>query len=345
MKKYLLIGDSHWSAYSSILRSRGNKYTLRLEKLIEAFNWVEDFGKENNCDGEIWLGDTLDRPDLGCEEITALQEVKWNNIPKTFLVGNHESNVLNLDFSSTKVFEKINSRIIDKPLSEDINDMVNFTYIPYLTTDQIKPISNFITGKNKKVVFAHQDLAGLQYGLYKSTSGFDINDIDRNCDMFINGHLHSGCKIGRNIFLVGNLTGQNFTEDASKYDHLIYILTVHDDGKLELESFEVPCSMNFYKIRIDSKNDFIKLDNLKNNALVSVVCSIKLATDVENYIKSKNNILERKITVYYGNYKGSSDKIDFTVEDHIKLFVDFIHENMENSSILEDELIRLQGGE
>ena len=99
--KYLVCGDVHWCQYSSILRARGRKYSVRLENLINSVNWVEDLAAKKGCIGVIYLGDFFDRPDLNAEELTALQEVKWANIKHIFIVGNHESNVLNLSFSST----------------------------------------------------------------------------------------------------------------------------------------------------------------------------------------------------------------------------------------------------
>lgn len=44
-------------------------------------------------------------------------------------------------------------------------------------------------------------------GKYKSIDGFDIDDIENNCDKFINGHLHNGSKVTNKIFNIGNLTG------------------------------------------------------------------------------------------------------------------------------------------
>ena len=43
--KYLIFSDCHWSTYTSILRSRGKKYSTRLEYLIESLNWVNKVAK------------------------------------------------------------------------------------------------------------------------------------------------------------------------------------------------------------------------------------------------------------------------------------------------------------
>ena len=45
--KICCFGDTHWSEYSSILRSMGEKYSTRLENLIKSVNWVFDIALEN----------------------------------------------------------------------------------------------------------------------------------------------------------------------------------------------------------------------------------------------------------------------------------------------------------
>ena len=37
-----VIGDVHWSSYSSIVRSTGDVYSTRLENLIQSINWSEN---------------------------------------------------------------------------------------------------------------------------------------------------------------------------------------------------------------------------------------------------------------------------------------------------------------
>ena len=38
VKKFLIYADPHWSQYSSIVRKRGNKYSMRLHNLINSLN-------------------------------------------------------------------------------------------------------------------------------------------------------------------------------------------------------------------------------------------------------------------------------------------------------------------
>ena len=54
--KILVVGDIHWSAYSSILRSRGKRFSTRLEYLIKSMNWVEDMSKKYGVEMLRWEG-------------------------------------------------------------------------------------------------------------------------------------------------------------------------------------------------------------------------------------------------------------------------------------------------
>ena len=112
--KILFVGDVHWSTYSSIVRSRGNHFSKRLENLIASMNFVESIADKYQCDEEIFLGDFFDKPDLNAEEISALSEIEWSHYPRIrhFIVGNHESGIASLVYSSTKSLQFKNNDII-----------------------------------------------------------------------------------------------------------------------------------------------------------------------------------------------------------------------------------------
>ena len=345
MRRYAICGDIHWSTYSSIIRKRGRKYSQRLERLIKSVNWFEKLAKDNKCDEEIFLGDTFDRSDLNAEELTALQDVKWNKLPKYFIVGNHESNINTLEFSSTKFFESIKANVISKPTKLEVLDNLDFYLIPYITTDKTLKLSDYIDikDKKKKIVFAHQDLAGLQYGRFLSQTGFDVKDIKKHCEVFFDGHLHNEQIIEDTIVLVGILSGQNFNEDALKFRHLAYILTIDDNGKISYESYENPEAFNFYKLRIEDRKDFDILDSLKDNAVVSAVCEESLVKDLSKLIKKNKKILESRIVMFYNYSNDSSGTTNILVDDYIKQFILLAQDRLEKTSILNSELARLGG--
>lgn len=345
MKKYLIYTDVHWSTYSSIVRRRGTRYSVRLENLIKSMNWVENLAISQNCDGEICLGDFFNSPVLEAEELTALQDVQWNHLPKKFIVGNHESAVNSLVYSSTKSLEALNAEIIDKPLTEQINEKVSFYFMPYVYTDKALPLKSLVNidQSKKAVVFAHADLAGMEYGKFISTTGISVESILAGCNLFLNGHLHNESVIDNRIIMVGNLTGQNFNENAAIYDHLAYVLTVEDDGGLKLESFSNPYSMNFYKIRIDNDQDLEQLRTVKDNAVVSVTCSDNMLEQVNRTLKSSKKIIESRVIVVYAQTKPAQEAGLFADTDHMRQFIEFAQQKLEPSSALTEELARLGG--
>lgn len=345
MIKVAVCGDIHWSTYSSIVRKRGRKYSKRLENLIKSVNWFEKLSKDHGCSEEIFLGDTFDRPDLSAEEMTALQDIRWNKSKKHFLIGNHESNISTLEYSSTKFFESIDADVIQTPTLYSITDTIDFHFIPYIKTDSLLSVKSYINNESKKnVFFAHQDLAGVQYGKFISQTGFSIDDIIENSTLFFDGHLHNEQIINDKIFLVGILSGQNFNEDAFKYEHLVYILTINDDDSIEVESFINPEAFNFYKIRVENETDICRLDDLKNHAVVSVVCEDSLVSAVNKALRNNKNIVESRLTIFY-DYQYSSEDCSqsILVDDYTKQFIILAQKEIAPSRILDDELSRLGG--
>lgn len=345
MIKVAVCGDIHWSTYSSIVRKRGRKYSKRLENLIKSVNWFEKLSKDHGCSEEIFLGDTFDRPDLSAEEMTALQDIRWNKSKKHFLIGNHESNISTLEYSSTKFFESIDADVIQTPTLYSITDTIDFHFIPYIKTDSLLNVKSYINDESKKnVFFAHQDLAGVQYGKFVSQTGFSIDDIVENSTLFFDGHLHNEQIINDKIFLVGILSGQNFNEDAFKYEHLVYILTINDDDSIEVESFINPEAFNFYKIRVENEADICRLDDLKNHAVVSVVCEDSLVSAVNKALRNNKNIVESRLTIFY-DYQYSSEDCSpsILVDDYTKQFIILAQKEIAPSRILDDELSRLGG--
>ena len=70
MYKALIYSDCHFSQYSSIIRSRGEKYSTRLHNLINSISWAEKLADSENCDEVFCLGETFD---LNKEKLTSLE--------------------------------------------------------------------------------------------------------------------------------------------------------------------------------------------------------------------------------------------------------------------------------
>ena len=187
--------------------------------------------------------------------------------------------------------------------------------VPYALSEETIQPSEFIIDKSKKnVVIAHTDLAGLRYGRFLATSGMDVQNIKDNCTLFLDGHLHNNQVIDKKIVLIGNLTGQNFNENAYEYDHLVYLLTITDSGSIILDPYENPYAMNFYKLQIDSKNDYYKFNDLKQNSVLSIVCDSSLMDEVTNIVKNDPRILDYRLTLSYALTTETTDNLVSTLK-------------------------------
>lgn len=346
--KILLYTDVHFSQYSSIIRTRGVKYSSRLENIIESLNWAENLSKIKNCDAVVCLGDFFDRAELNCEEITALQDIIWNDtINHYFIVGNHESNINNLIYSSTNCLNKDNFSIINNH-EQYILDESNtaLCFIPYVIEDNRKPIEEYLPKQfRKKIIFSHNDIKGIRYGKFESKQGFTIDEIEANCDLFINGHLHNGTFLNdeETILNLGNLTGQNFSEDAFNYPHFACLL---DTNTLELEFYENPVAYNFYRIEIDKQDDLKKLYTLKNNAVVSLHCANSLIDTTKILVNDLKNIIQYRIISHADstNANTNSELTTLNSSDYLNQFYNFITDKLGSTNIILEELSQIVGG-
>ena len=164
--KILICGDVHFSTYSSIVRSRGKHFSTRLECLIKSLCWVEQISEEYGCEEEIYLGDFFDKPELSSEELTALSEIHWNNSSrlKHFIVGNHESGVASLIYNSTQALHKLGV-VEDVPYIYPLNENTEILFLPYITEDNRKPLSEYLKDRNlnkKLIICSHNDIKDFQ---------------------------------------------------------------------------------------------------------------------------------------------------------------------------------------
>lgn len=325
-----ICGDVHYCTNSSLISGKGFTYSKRIENCIRSINWFEQI--TSACDINIYLGDFFDKSTLSAEEITALQEIGWNKVPKYFLVGNHEMGQSDLSTSSTKVFENIhNCKIVDSPCSL-FNNTVGF--LPYVVDSDRKPlIEYFDNNALPDYIFSHNDIKGIQMGNFISQSGFDISEI--KCKMFFNGHIHNGSKISDNVVNVGNLTGQNFSEDASKYSHKVYIL---DTSTNTIEEHLNPFAYNFLKIKC---NDLTTVDfSCYDNIVISITCDEQYVETIKTQLMNIPNIVASRVNVI-SNVLSTSD-IDMNKKelqvDHIKQFREYMLVNVGDTDIVKNEL-------
>lgn len=347
--KIAICGDIHFCKNYSIINQRGADFSKRLENCIKSINWFEGIAKQNNCDLEVFLGDVFDSASLDDETITAINYICWNDIPKAAVVGNHESSSADLIYNSLNVLTKLaNFSIYAQPtvVYPTINNKatdLQLCYLPYLLERDRKPLAECLTNNEtgaKRIIFSHNDINGIQLGPIISKTGFTIEEIETNCDLFINGHLHNGQKITDKIINLGILTGKDFGEDANKYAHNVLIL---DTDTLKYEYIENPYAFNFYKLEILKKADLEKFKKLKNNAVVSIKCVPEFANDVKKIIEEqKTSICAHRMIIAQADTKSVAvlDAADLT-KDHLAKFIECCKEKLDNTDILDQELAEI----
>lgn len=348
--KLFIYADPHWSSYSSIVRSRGEKYSTRLENLIQTMNWIETEAQLNTCDAIVCLGDFFDKSELNSEELTALQEVTWNkNVKHYMLVGNHEMGRGNLELSSAHLFALIpNCEVIDSLYVLNETNGTTLVFLPYILENDRKSLSEYLSfeSNDTRIVFSHNDIAGIQLGKFVSTTGFSIEEIERECNLFINGHLHNDSDIGKNIINIGNITGQNFSEDAFSHSHKALIL---DTTEKSVTPIINPYAMNFYKLDLTDLRpiiDDLKIQNTLSSLKAPAVVTIKINPDinfiVRDLLTTCNNIIECRLIT--DGVKGAEPIEGISNEislDHIQKFQLYVMENFGNSELVINELERV----
>lgn len=333
--KILIYSDVHISQDSSIVKSFGTKYSTRLEHIIKSLNWAEELAIKENCELVFNLGDTFDKPIIQPMEATAVQDIKWNNLPHYILVGNHDSNVESLEYSSVSILKKLGFNIISEPTNLKFNN-INFTFLPYITNDNRKPLEEYLTS-NQDIVLSHNDIAGFNFGRFISKDGFNVEDIEKNCKLYLNGHLHNSSFLSKKILNIGNLCGQNFTEDAFKYKHGCWILNTDDKS---LIFYENPYALNFYNIEYKTDKD---LSSLKNNCVLQIKAERQDSEKLkENLNNLKDKIVATRILLYDKEVTDSNKSVvKLEKIDHLKQFVDFIHQELGNTDLVNSELAEI----
>lgn len=289
----------------------------------------------------MWcLGDFFNKPDLNEDEITALRDIKWNNLPHKFLVGNHESAQGDLKYTSVKVFEGPNFEIINSIKTIEANNK-KIAFLPYFS-EQTRPNISDAVGK-VDIILSHNDISGLNFGPIISTIGFKQDDILENCKLFINGHLHNGSWVKKNRILnLGSLTGQTFGEDAFKYAHNIAIL---DTDTLEITLIENPYAYNFYRLEINNSADLNQLKLIKNNAVLSIKCNEKYIDNLNEQLELyKNKIVNSRVIQTRDKLdiiaSQETNTIDLSVNPTEK-FMNLCKEKFTNDEILLEELAEI----
>lgn len=340
--RILIFTDNHFSEKSSIVTKYGTNFTIRLENQIRSLNWVERTAHDKECDFVICLGDFFDHAHLTDQELTALDQIQWNSLDHYFLVGNHESEENDLQYSSTMALAGLHRYIVSEPIIKQIDTNTELAFLPYIVESNRRAITDYFEPMNKKtrILLSHNDLLGIQMGPIVSRTGFSVDELESIASIVFNGHLHNGQAITDKIINLGNLTGANFSEDALRYSHRVVIL---DTETLEYEYIENPFAFNFYKLDINETADIAMLTNLKQNAVVSIKCKDFLLQEVRETLEGLENIIESRVIITKDYVENANEIADISslMVDQCAKFAECCRAKLDNNAILEAELAEI----
>lgn len=337
--KILCVGDVHWSQNSSIVRSRGTNYSVRLENLIRSVNWAEVVALDNGCDVIVYLGDFFDSSQLNSEEVSALREVKWSYLPHIFITGNHETTTHSLEYSTSDIFNLCsNAVVVNKPSYYHVEGTdVEFAFLPYILERDRQPLDTYFPPKTeKRIIFSHNDLKDVQYGQFLSTEGFTLDEIHSHCDLFMNGHIHNCSYVTDKIINCGNLTGQNFTEDATKYGHFVEII---DTSNMSVQFICNPYALNFAKI--DATGDkFVNAFPIKfNNPVLTIkVDSPEYARAAREYCDFSGDVVSYRVVIESKTTENIESFTSIESIDHLKQFENYVLSCIGDTPVIREEL-------
>ena len=328
--------DWHICQFSSLVRGMGEKHSVRLEHLIDSINWAERVFEEKDCYAHICLGDAFDKPDLNAAEISALNDIEWGNLLHYFIVGNHEMASSDLRTNSANLFDLLpNCTVIANPTML----FGNIFALPYVLEKNRKPLKEYLVNFGRpRVILSHNDIAGMQMGQFISKEGFSVDEIEESCDLFLNGHLHNMGQFAKNGWNIGNLCGQNFSEDAFNYQHLVWVLDT-DNGSIE--TFENPYALNFYKLSFTDENEEQirwAIGSLKNNAVLTVRCKQGKHDLIKKIVSERSDIIESRFILDYDTEVCQQDISQTLTVDHLAQFEKYVKEHIGYTDLIAGEL-------
>lgn len=276
-----LYADPHFSQTSSIIVGRKGDFSGRLDNLINSFTWMNKVFQDKGVDMVVCLGDLTDKPVLTSEEITAMSKC---GIEEHYLiVGNHCRSDKDGKINSLAIY---GDKVISSPrwLTDEVFVLpYNHSTFDFASLDH-KP----------KIILSHNDIKGYDFGGgHLSDAGYDLNTILTNCELFINGHLHTGgWMINDKIMNLGNLSGINFSSCGGQWEPSIAIL---DTDTLKVELIENPCAYIFLKKTFDTI-PLVKgfLDNLRSDR--HYVIQLKVPTAIAPSVRQLVSQYDTKIS-------------------------------------------------
>ncbi len=255
----------------------------------------------------VFLGDIFDSlspsEKLKSMFFTVISRLLKNNVPVDIIMGNHDTNLMDIhNFMSAEAFNIDRLHIIKDLYIDERNSIV---YAPYGSESKLKELTG-----SYKYLFGHIELKGYCW----DKAILDIKDVAK-FHTVINGHYHIN-----DIRHLGSLCVHDRSEIGAKH-----VYATVDTVKQTVE--EVTSEMgDFYKIdcNVDSLTDELSKRAFTNETVVSIKIQDtkeKLATvnlkKIKSYLTSYHKVILDKKSVATNVIRSNQTEINFDIKKSI----------------------------
>ncbi len=328
MLKIGLYADAHFSLSSSIVLGTAGSLSGRLDILVKSFQWMAEFFGSQKIDLLVNLGDLTDKPHLRAEEITALESSLsfLKDFSQYHLLGNHEALTDSGDISSVNFLKSYqNSTLIISPAV--VNNILFLPYGKYSEQD----LSSF----DADILFSHIDIKESYVdGTFILRDGISPDYLSKSFQMSINGHIHTGSWVRKNVLNLGSVSNLNFSSLGSKWKSSVGIF---DTDTMSVELFENPHALQFVKLDVSNLGDLKSfLSGIRNPEyyVFQIKSSYDLRDDIRTILNQHRIGFSRIISkVRSGSISSATaakiDKVN-TVEDGFALLSQYAAKKSSN---------------
>lgn len=307
MSKIVVTADIHFCKRESLVENR-------YDHLVRSISWADNIPADLHFD----LGDFFNTSHLSAEDVAVLDTIKFKN-EWHCITGNHEQDGTN---SLLKYFRDIHV-VYEKPQLKNFGKDIGWVlFIPYTKTPtSLDELLKKLPQGEQVLVCSHCDFVGM-FGT-EGGAGYHLDDIKANkrIKLWLNGHYHQRMFLNEKTVVVGNLCGQNFTQNFDPHGALIYD-TVTNEYTFE----ENPYALMFGKMDTSDPSCRQIRKAVESDEFKRYVLAIQTDSETKPLMKEwadKHLVSSRILTSDVGGTGISEEEVvDVGAEsiDHIALF-------------------------
>lgn len=307
MAKIVLWADVHFCKRESLVE---NRYPF-LKRSIE---WADAIDGDLHFD----LGDFFNTSHLSAEDVAVLDSIKFKHSWHC-IAGNHEQDGTN---SLLHYFRDFHT-VYEKPKLVKFDGVGFVLFIPFTKSPiPLDVLLKDLPDGEQALVVSHCEFVGM-FGTEEG-AGYSVEEINNNpkIKMWFNGHYHQRMKLSEKVVIVGNLCGQNFTQNFNPHGVCIY-----DTETNTHEFISNPYALVFGKMDT-SNQDCVRIRKLiEEDPEKRYVLAIQTDSETKQSIKDWSNkylVASRIMLSDVGGVANNSKPVEVAevpTIDHIGLFI------------------------